>query len=171
MEGHNELKDINYKIDEYLEMKLLRKEKIADINNSMISSYQLKETGNCYELILEFEKFGADDIEIKMAASENEYSLFKLDFNNLEGILDNSNMKDGMASIRKFKISDDLTKKIHIFMNKSVIEIYLKDRKEVLVSRVYPQEGSEDLIISSQGGEILVKSLDIYSLLGITFSN
>lgn len=148
------------------EMKNLRKDKTEDLENTEIlfwKSERIKE--NSYELVLEAEKYKSSEFEIRMAISEIEYSSLKIDFENNHGIFDNSEMAKGLKSIRKFKLKDVNAKvKVHMFMDKSAVEIFINDGEVVLSSRIYPKEGSVGLEIISNGGEVKINKLDIWSL-------
>ena len=154
------------------EMSSLRKDKIESLENEKIESWKsvnIKE--NSYELILEVEKSEASQFEMKMAMSENEYSSLKIDFENNYGIFDNSEMLKGLKSIRKFKFKDNMDKiNIHMFMDKSAIEIFINDGEVVISSRIYPKEGSNELEIISADGKVIINKLELWNLGAFKFN-
>lgn len=59
--------------------------------------------------------------------------------------------------------------KINMFVDKSSVEIYLQDGREVLSSRIYPNETSTEVSISSISGNIKINNLEVYTLGGIIY--
>lgn len=154
------------------EMEKLREDKIETLENIKISSWKSSSINkNSYELILEVEKEEAVELEMKMASSEGEHSSLKVNFEDGIGIFDNSEMNKGLKSVRKFKVGDHSNRlKVHLFMDKSAVEVFLNDGSKVISSRIYPKEGSIGLEIISHGGEIKINKLDIWSLGGFKFN-
>lgn len=56
-----------------------------------------------------------------------------------------------------------------MFVDKSSVEIYLQDGREVLSSRIYPNETSTEVSISSISGNIKINNLEVYTLGGIIY--
>lgn len=57
-----------------------------------------------------------------------------------------------------------------MFVDKSAVEIYFQDGREVLSSRIYQNEGSTNLNILSYNGEInIITNLIVYSMGGINY--
>lgn len=151
------------------EMKNVRKEKLVEISNSLTDSIYFNNlNNNSYELILDIDKDKASKITLEIAKGSNECSKFTLDFNNLEGILDNREMQRGMKSVRKLKIENEDNHRVNIFVDRSAIEIYYQDGRKVLSSRIYPKDGSNGLLISSLG-KVLMNNLTIYSMGGFKY--
>ena len=152
------------------EMKNFRQGKIEQVNNLVTESLKIENIKeNSYEFILDFERCKAEKVEIRFAASDNDYSVFSLDFKNNLGILDNSNRANSPNSVRKFIIQDESNFKINMFVDKSAVEIYFQDGREVLSSRIYPNEDSTNLNILSYNGKINITNLIVYSMGGINY--
>ena len=80
-------------------------------------------------------------------------------------------MAKGLKSVRKFKLNNSKDKiKIHMFIDKSAVEIFLDDGETVVSSRIYPKEGSTGLEIISYEGKLKINKLDIWSLGGFKFN-
>ena len=56
-----------------------------------------------------------------------------------------------------------------MFVDKSAVEIYFQDGREVLSSRIYPNEDSTNLNILSYNGKINITNLIVYSMGGINY--
>jgi len=52
--------------------------------------------------------------------------------------------------------------KFRIFLDKSAIEIFVNDGAEVMTTRVYPQEDSQNIVFIPQSEKFVIKSLDYY---------
>jgi len=152
------------------EYKNLREKVLADIESVDISTWvsdNIEE--NCYELILEVNKMNASQIQLRFAIGNYEYMELKYDFEQSIVTLDRSNMKFGGKGVRKFKLYKEEDFKIHMFMDKSAVEIYLNDGREVLSSRVYPQDGSVGIELLSKGEDIRITKMKIWSLRGVRY--
>ncbi|MBR0060607.1 MAG: GH32 C-terminal domain-containing protein, partial [Selenomonadaceae bacterium] len=53
--------------------------------------------------------------------------------------------------------------KFQIFLAKSAIEIFINDGCEVMTTRVYPQEESDNIVFIPQAEKLVIKSLDYYA--------
>lgn len=155
-----------------IEMKELRKGKIESLEKVEIVSWKSDNVReNSYELVLDVEKYEASIFEIRLALGEREYTSLKIDFTNNYGIFDNSAMAKGLKSVRKFKLNNFNDKiKIHMFMDKSAVEIFLNDGETVVSSRIYPKEGSIGLEFISYEGKVKIDKLDIWSLGAFKFN-
>lgn len=169
-----ELKLINGKLIQkpLIEMKELRKDKIESLEKVEIVSWKSDNVmENSYELVLDVEKYESSLFEIKLALGEIEYASLKIDFTKNYGVFDNSAMAKGLKSFRKFKLNNLKDKiKVHMFMDKSAVEIFLNDGETVVSSRIYPKEGSNGLEIISYEGKLKIDKLDIWSLGGFKFN-
>lgn len=153
-----------------IEMKELRIERIVNINNMTASNWNSENiNNNSYELIIDLKNVDSDIFELRFAKGKEEYSSLQLDFKNNIGILDNTNRANGPKLIRKFKLKNETKYKINMFVDNSSVEIYLQDGREVLSSRIYPNESSTEVSISSINGDVKINNLEVYTLGGIKY--
>ena len=70
---------------------------------------------------------------------------------------------DGGKGVRKVILQPfgDILK-FRIFLDKSAIEIFINDGAEVMTTRVYPQDGSDNIVFIPQAEKFVIKSLDYY---------
>lgn len=125
--------------------------------------------GDSYELILEIDKYKSSGFEIMFALGEKEHTSFKYDFKDNIAVLDRDNMIEGLRGVRKVKLDNKDSIKIHMFMDKSSVEIYINDGKEVMTSRIFPKENSKGLKIVSKEGKGKIKKLQFWSLKGVNY--
>ncbi|PRR79576.1 glycoside hydrolase family 32 protein [Clostridium vincentii] len=149
----------------------LRKELLVDIEGVDINKWvsnNIEE--NSYEFLLEVNEKNASQVELRFAIGNNEDVTLKYDFEKSIVILDRTNMKLGGKGIRKLKLHKEETFKIQMFMDKSSFEIYLNDGREVMSSRIYPQDGSIGIELLSKGGDIRIDKMKIWNLIGVRYN-
>ncbi len=54
--------------------------------------------------------------------------------------------------------------KLHIFLDRSSVEVFVNDGEVVLTDRIYPSSGSDGIELYSDGGHGKVLSLSIWKL-------
>jgi len=152
------------------EMKKLRKEEFS-VEDIVFDNWKdEKVSGYSYELLLVLEKYKSEGFEIKLSLGNNEYISLKYDFIENIIILDRNNMSYGPKGIRKIKLDKKDSIKLHIFMDKSALEIYIDDGREVMSSRIFPKEGSKNVEILSKGGQGNIKKLRFWPLQGVKYN-
>ena len=57
--------------------------------------------------------------------------------------------------------------KLHIFLDRSSVEVFANDGETVLTDRVYPSPGSDGLDVFSDSGDSQIPSLTIWKLSSI----
>lgn len=139
------------------EMKLLRREEVGYDNiilNNCETQLQSVE-GDCYELLCDFsyDKVQSFGIRLRCSKDKKEETLLYYDVAAEKLVLDRS--KDGFHKdgIRRCHIKNDGRLKLHIFMDKSSVEIFVNDGEETFTSRIYPHEGSKDIIFFAEKGK------------------
>lgn len=131
-------------------------------SNNKIFSYS-------YELLLMMNRYESEGFEIKLAMDKYGYTSLKYDFINQTMTLDRGNMMDGPKGIRKVKLVGRDSIKIHIFMDKSALEVFIEDGREVMSARIYPQKGGNGLEINSIGGQGKIEKMKFWSLEGVNY--
>lgn len=131
-------------------LKKLRKEKIVIENICFENTIDLSKyniLGDTYELIISLEDF-SKHIEIDLRKKGNERTTFS--FNPIEKKVSlNRNFSgSGYKGIRKCYLKN--LKKIHIFVDKCSIEIFLNDGEEVFTGNIYPNKDSLGIEIRSK---------------------
>ena len=54
--------------------------------------------------------------------------------------------------------------KLHVFLDRSSVEVFVNDGEVVLTDRIYPSPGSDGIELYSNGGQGKVLSLSIWKL-------
>ncbi len=107
--------------------------------------------------------------ELKFRAGNGEYTTFGYYPSSKQFRLDRSH--SGEAPVGKFlsnyiapaEISDGVIT-LHIFLDRSSVEIFTEDGRYVFTALIYPDNNSVGMALSAIGGEITVEEMTIYSL-------
>jgi len=116
--------------------------------------------GDTLEIIAEFEAKDATAFGLKVRCDDDEKNAVMLRYS--DGILDAAGTKVPLDLDEKSK-----TLKLHLFLDKSVMELFT-DGGRVSVTRVnYPDEKDLGVAVFSEGGKVLLKSLDAWKMKSI----
>ena len=151
------------------ELKKLRDRELIMENIEFEDFSDKRVEGDSYELILEIDRYKSNGFEIMFALGEDEYTSFKYDFKDCLAVLDRDNMIEGLKGIRKARLDNQDSVKIHMFMDKSAVEIYIDGGKEVMTARIFPRQDSKALKIISKEGKAKIKRLQFWSLKGVNY--
>jgi len=146
--------------------------------------------GNSIEIIVEIEVKGTNYIELNVLQSVNENTKIRYyhkrgynrsykrkGINEIDSVLEIDSSKSTIASdiltrpIESMQIesSNDDILKLHIFIDKSIIEVYVNNQDCACI-RVYPDNpDSTGISIMSKGREATLKSLDIWDMKKISY--
>ena len=114
-------------------------------NTIDLSKYNI--LGDAYELIISLGDF-SKDIEIDLRKNGNERTTFSFDSIKKKASLNRNFSGYGYKGIRKCYLKD--LKKIHIFVDKCSVEIFLNDGEEVFTGNIYPNKDSLGIEIRSK---------------------
>lgn len=143
------------------EMKTLRKNQKKYSEIKIDSSIKLEGLeGDSFELVVDFENINSSSFGLKLRKSQNEELIIKFENNRL--ILDRNNTPyiDG---IRACKVEGN-KHKLHIFMDKTSVEIFYNDGKEVFTSRIFSEADARGIEFFSENGSIIAKNIEFYEL-------
>ncbi|WP_420842475.1 GH32 C-terminal domain-containing protein [Halalkalibacter alkaliphilus] len=133
-------------------------------------------SGDAYELIAKFDVTDTTATEFGFQVRKgdsNEYALISYDVLEESLFVDRSNSGefDFGTNVNDLQgapmQADNGTVKIHAFVDRSSIEVFGNDGLRSITSQIFPQEGSEGLQLYSEGGEVTLKSLELYPLRSI----
>lgn len=150
-----------------IEMESLRENKITYKNIKLrdILSYEdIK--GDSYELIVDFENINSSNFGIKLRKYKEEELKIYFEANKL--IMDRNNTPY-LSGLRKCKV-EGRRHKLHIFVDKSSIELFYNDGMEVFTSRIYSSDLAKEIEFFSTNGEVLIRSIEFFTLGEFTYS-
>lgn len=143
-------------------LKLLRKNKILLENLQIDGEVNLKDYniyGETFEIILEF-KILKSDFSLKLRGNKNTTLLLRYDIQEKIFIMDRDNFKLGYKGVRKCSL--DSLKKIHIYSDRSCVEIYINDGEEVFTGNIYPESDGENICLI--GDKLNIKRIEFYEI-------
>jgi beta-fructofuranosidase len=122
--------------------------------------------GDCLEIIIEFDLMGTPEVGIELLVSSDGEEKTTISYDNQNLILQSG---DKQGSFQLLPEEDYL--KLHIFLDKSVIEVFANYR-ECLTVRAYPEHpDSKGIRLFSKRREAKIKSLDIWEINSIWIDN
>lgn len=123
-------------------------------------------SGEAYELVLTIDAAKSKKFSIALRASELEQTVlsynsngtFKLDRTKSGEVI------NGIASVREIQIEPQDKLKLHIFIDRSSLEVFINDGAEVLSARIYPKRTSQKIIFTPEYETLEIDSLEYYKL-------
>ncbi|TCN26836.1 fructan beta-fructosidase [Mesobacillus foraminis] len=132
-------------------------------------------SGDTFEMIAEFDANGtkATEFGFEVRKGDRESTTIGYDVGNKKLFVDRSHSDSfdyGSNVIDKHQgplNSSNGTVKMHIFVDRSAVEVFGNNGETVITDQIFPDPSSNGLNIYSKGGEVTLKSLEIYPLKSI----
>jgi fructan beta-fructosidase len=155
------------------ELESLRREKFHIVNASVNEVNQkIRETrtnGEVYEFEAEFRPGPGDDIGFRLRRSKDAETRVGFDAVHRELYVDRT--RSGEVSFSKdfpgrhsARLEHNESIKLHVFVDRSSVEVFANDGERVLSERIYPPPGSDGIELYSLGASGSVVSLTIWEL-------
>ncbi len=155
------------------ELDGLRREKLSIANLSVgEANKKIREAnakGEVYELEAELQPAQAEEIGFRLRKGEDAETVVGLDAVRDEIFVDRT--RSGDVSFSKdfpgryaAKLGKSNSVKIHIFVDRSSVEVFANDGERVLSDRIYPPPGSDGIELYEKGTGAKVASLTIWQL-------
>lgn len=151
------------------ELQLLRGEKSTAGPMTFSGNQKLSFTGDRLEIIAEFKNKSASSFGLNVRCSEDgqEKTVVRYDAGEEKIIVDRNQSGAGEGGIRKAKAEISNTIKMHVFIDRSSVELFVNDGEITMTSRVYPKADSIGVELFSEGGETELLSLQAWELTDI----
>ena len=122
--------------------------------------------GTCGELLFDVDvNASGNKFDFELFSSDKEKTLVRYYLEEGQPVieLNRDQTIEGGKGVRKVILQPfgDVLK-FRIFLDKSAIEIFMNDGAEVMSTRVYPQEESQNIVFIPQSEKFAIKSLDWY---------
>ena len=123
--------------------------------------------GTCGELLFDVDvNASGNKFDFELFSSDKEKTLVRYYLEDGKPVLELNRDQtiEGGKGVRKVILQPfgDIIK-FRIFLDKSAIEIFINDGAEVMTTRVYPQEESQNIVFIPQADKLAIKSLDFYN--------
>ena len=140
--------------------------------NSQLTSRKIK--GQCLEIRLTAHMSGKDKAGIKVRKDSNQVTIIGYDGHKEEIFLDRkrsgqSDFHDNFAEIHSapLQLSKNILK-LHIFVDRSSIEVFANNGERVITDRIFPNFESDEIeLFGDFGNDVPIQSLDIWKLKSI----
>lgn len=134
--------------------------------------------GDAYELLLTIDAAESKTFSIALRASEIEQTILRYDHASGKFTFDRTNsgqlireldFTDGIGVkpadfVREINIGSVDKLKLHIFIDRSSVEVFINDGAEVLSARIYPKRTSQEIIFKPEAELLEIDSLEFYKL-------
>ena len=151
------------------EIKQLREKMFFCRDNFVEESLEFSDINkNSYEFILDLKDSRNLNFKIEMFKGEGEH--FDLYFNDGICVISKENILQGPHGIRKFILNKSNNLKLHGFIDKSAVEIYINEGEYVLSSRVFVKMNSTGLKLNGLGEKLNINKLEIWTLKGVNYN-
>ncbi|WP_396652638.1 GH32 C-terminal domain-containing protein [Metabacillus elymi] len=154
-----------------------RKEKVSFANKVISSDRNLLSnlSEDTFEMIAEFDIKDTDATEFgfKVRKGAKEYTTIGYDVSTKQLFVDRTNSGSfdyGSNVVGKHEgpLTDtNGTVKMHIFVDRSAVEVFGNNGETVITDQIFPDPLSKELELYSKGGNVTLKSLEIYPLKSI----
>jgi beta-fructofuranosidase len=152
------------------ELEMLR-ETILELNIKELNdeNFYTGITEDLLEIIVDFslKDVTSDEFGLKLRCKEDgtEETVIGFDVKTSKLFIDREKSGKGVSGIRKSKVdleSDTLS--LHIYLDRSSIEVFANKGQNVMTSRIYPQTSSLGLEFYAKNGVVQVKNLQVWKL-------
>ncbi|MCK8817718.1 sucrose-6-phosphate hydrolase [Natroniella sulfidigena] len=149
------------------ELKKLRKE-LVSYQDIKISNQELildGIEGDTFELIVEFAVEDATELGVKLRCSEDgsQETTIKYDNRDNKLIFDRSKSGKGRKGVRRCSLNHNGEIKLHLFVDRSSVELFVNDGAEVFSSRIYPDQDSVGVKFFATAGSVKLKEVKKWS--------
>ncbi|MBL0385774.1 glycoside hydrolase family 32 protein [Tumebacillus sp. ITR2] len=126
--------------------------------------------GDAFEVLAEFDltTCEAETFGIKVRCSEEGAEETVVSFSRQTSTLtfDRNRSGAGVAGVRRAQLHgrDQQTLRLHLFVDRSSLEVFANDGVIVLTGRIYPNEASQGVHLFAEGGSVKLLSLDVWKL-------
>ncbi|MDR8393409.1 glycoside hydrolase family 32 protein [Aliifodinibius sp. S!AR15-10] len=131
---------------------------------------EVSSNGNQLEVIASFSVDEADTVGFKVAQGTSEETVVAYDAVNGYLFVDRTNsgqtdFNENFAGVHKAPLKQvEGEVKLHIFIDRSSVEVFGNDGRVVITDRIFPSDGSDGISLFTTGGSAELQSLDIWQL-------
>ncbi len=153
-----------------IETNAIKKEAFSLAEKMIDSAFTLPFKGNVYEMELTMEPTNDQAIGLKILKSKNEETVLQYDNRTQELLFDrthsgNVSFHKKFASIEKVNVPLKNGKlKLHILVDKSVVEVFVNDGEKTLTDLVFPLENEGGIELFSKNGTAKFSNIRIWTI-------
>ena len=124
-----------------------------------------------YEVVAEFDLDTAGEFGFRVRKGDEEETIVGYDSKNNLAFVDRQNSGDTgfheqFPGVYRAPLepTEDGKVKLHLFVDRSSVELFANDGKRVMTNRIFPSEGSDGFEIYAMNGKVTLDSLEVYEL-------
>jgi fructan beta-fructosidase len=157
-------------VQQPVSLQALRGKPMTRTNLTVNGTLPLDFTGESYELEAEMKIGSAKKIGIQLLKSESEVSVLTYDVATKKLSFDrtksgNVGFSDRFPSVESMVVEPQKgLLKLHILVDKSIVEIFANDGQRVLTDVVFPTKHEGKIALFAEGGKVDVKSLTVWAI-------
>ena len=149
------------------EVENLKEKQIISDKDLEFDEYVINLDSRNVEIDLDLSMKNSNNVELKFIF-DDEYISLNYDKENEVCVIDRNNMELGGRGIRKFKLKAENSLKLHMFIDKSVMEIYYQDGLETTTLMYFPKSDNFKIEIKNDK-KVKINQLDVWNLRGIKY--
>ncbi|WP_141430998.1 glycoside hydrolase family 32 protein [Bacillus sp. 03113] len=149
------------------ELKLLRQAEHIECTNEIISGSYLVETKEELleiKAVFNLENSDSETVGLKIRGINQEETIISYDIKKQTLTLDCSNSGKKEDGIRRTALNANEQLHLHIFLDRSSIEVFANEGQKTMTSRIYPTEERLGIELFSNNGEVLVQDFTYWEL-------
>ncbi|RYL95877.1 glycoside hydrolase family 32 protein [Sporolactobacillus sp. THM7-4] len=150
------------------ELKQLRKKELVCIENELVSGSRLlpELNGELLEIMVEFDTAdsAASEFGIKFRVGKTEETVIRYNSVAEKLVLDRSKSGQAVDGFRRTELTNSGRLKLHIYLDRSSVEVFADDGKAVMTSRIYPTEENRGTQLFATGGSVKVMKMRVWEL-------
>lgn len=138
--------------------------KSIEVNNQELDLEGI--AGDVAELIVEFDLVDAEEFGVKLRCSADGKEETVIKYKTEDKLLSFDRNKAGLGGggVRHCLIENDGRLKLHFFIDKSSIEMFVNDGQEVFSSRIYPDQDSKKIKFFARNGKTIINKIKKWNL-------
>ena len=144
------------------ELKKLRSEhfRMDDVNVNSDGHLVEGVGGDTLEIVAQLELGSAESAGINLRRSDDGTRAVTIRY-------DGQDLNVAGTSFGFQLAEDEPTLKLHVFLDKSLMEVFVNDGRECVTRVIYPEEGDLGIELFASGGSARLRSLDVWKMRGI----
>ncbi|MGD7009076.1 glycoside hydrolase family 32 protein [Metabacillus sp. 84] len=149
------------------ELESLRAFQTVSMQDTIIEDEITIGFGEMAEIAAEFciDDEALESFGIKVRCGENEETVLKADLNSLKLTLDRERSGKGPGGgLREAELTRSKTLSVHLFLDRSSIEVFINGGETVMTSRIYPDKESRGIRLFAEGGKVNARSVRVWDL-------
>ena len=144
------------------ELKALRSEhfRIADLDLNGGSHVVEGAGGDTLEILAELELGNSESVGIHLRRSDDGQRAVTIRYDGQNLDVDGTTFPFQLAE-------DEKTLKLHVFLDKSLMEVFINDGRETVTRAIYPEEQDLGIELFGSAGSARLRALDVWQMRGV----